>query len=377
MKKNLSILIYSLAGGGAERIVSVLTQELSKNYNITLVLMNNTINYNIEGVNEIIYLEKSKANENGLKKLLKLPLLAIKYRAILKKYNIDISLSLLTRPNYISILSQLFSKKIRIIISEHSFPSRMYKGNNLKSIINRFMIFKLYNRADKVIAISKLIEKDLQNNFNIKKDKLVQIYNPFDLEYIDNLSKEKVNFSFDKFTFITAGRLDDGKNHKLIIEAFKLLQNNNTQLLILGEGKNKDKLNNLIKKYHLEDRIFLIGFDPNPYKYMSKSNCFILSSNYEGLPTVIIEAMACNLQIISTDCKSGPREILAPYTDIKIQLNNNIEITPHGILTPINNTEMMLKAMNYILNNKKLYNNKLRAQYFAKDNIIKKYINIL
>jgi len=382
IKPNLAIFIYSLSGGGAERIVSDLCSELCCIYNITLVLMNDNVDYEIIGADRIVYLEKSLATENGLFKFLKLPLLAWKYKNILKQYNIDISLSLLTRPNYISILSQLWMKKRKIVISEHSFLSKMYEGNTFQSKINRLLIPILYSKSSEIIAISRLIALDLENNFKINKNKIHIIYNPFNLERIYQKSLASIDFDFSKYTFVTVGRLDNGKNHKLQIEAFQKLEDKNTQLLILGEGRNKEFLEKLVINLELKDRVFLLGFDANPYKYMRQSACFILSSNFEGLPTVIIEAMACGIPVISTDCKSGPREILAPQSDITTQLENEIELAEYGILTPVDNIECMKKAMDIAIRDTsrmELYKSKTvsRANDFSKEKSIKKYIELL
>jgi len=206
MKKNLFILIYSLASGGAERVVSILLNELKDKYNITLVLMNDTIFYDIPKNLQIIYLENSNQNESRIKKLLKLPLLAWKYKKINKS---DISLSFMNRPNYVNIIAKLMGMK---------------RGN------------------------SKGNAKDLTNNFNIKKVDI--IYNP------------------DGFIFVTVGRLDNGKNHELIIKA---MQDIDAKLYIIGEGELKNNLELTIKSLELKDKVFLLGRQENPYKYLAKS----------------------------------------------------------------------------------------------------------
>jgi N-acetylgalactosamine-N,N'-diacetylbacillosaminyl-diphospho-undecaprenol 4-alpha-N-acetylgalactosaminyltransferase len=119
-KQKLSILIYSLSGGGAERVVSILTDTLNQYYDITLILMNDTIFYEIPQNIKIIYLEKSNPKESGLLKLFKLPYLAYKYAFICKKNNIQISLSFMNRANYINIISKFFINKSNILISERA-----------------------------------------------------------------------------------------------------------------------------------------------------------------------------------------------------------------------------------------------------------------
>ncbi|RXK07212.1 glycosyltransferase [Halarcobacter bivalviorum] len=368
MKKKLSILIYSLANGGAERVVSILLNTLKEKYEITLFLMNDTVFYDISEEIKIVYLEKSNPNESGIKKLLKLPFLAWK----LKKYNKNnISISFMNRANYINILAKIFGMKSRVIISERAMPSFQH-ANGIQGKINRFLIKNLYSKADLIIANSKGNTCDLIENFNCKK--VETINNPIDLEKIKELSSQKVEFRDDSFTFITIGRLDKGKNHKLMIDA---MQNIEAKLYIIGDGELKDELENHIKSLSLENKVTLLGKQINPYKFLKQADCFLFSSNYEGFPNVLLEALACNLPIISTDCKSGPREILSPNSDINFKLDK-IEISEYGILVPINDCKNLTKSMNIIINNKILrerYKEKTlkRVEYYSLDKIVKKF----
>jgi len=373
MKKNLSILIYSLASGGAERVVSILLNELKDKYNITLVLMNDTIFYDIPKNLQIICLENSNPNESGIKKLLKLPLLAWKYRNVNKS---DISLSFMNRPNYVNIIAKLMGMKSKVIISERAMPSIQHKSG-LQGLLNRFLIQYLYNKSDLVIANSRGNAIDLINNFNIKK--VETVYNPCDIEEILEQSKENIELNYNGFIFVTVGRLDNGKNHKLIVEA---MQHINAKLYIVGDGELKKNLELTIENLELQDKVFLLGRQKNPYKYLAKADCFVFSSNHEGFPNVLLEALACSLPIISTDCKSGPREILAPRSVSSRQLKDEIEISDYGILTPINNRKMMIKAMKLIIDNQELrvkYSSKAlqRAKEFDKNKIIKEWISLL
>jgi len=373
MKKNLFILIYSLASGGAERVVSILLNELKDKYNITLVLMNDTIFYDIPKNLQIIYLENSNQNESRIKKLLKLPLLAWKYKKINKS---DISLSFMNRPNYVNIIAKLMGMKSKVIINERAMPSLQHK-NGLQGLINRFLIHSLYNKSDLVIGNSKGNAKDLTNNFNIKKVDI--IYNPYDIKKILEQSKENIELNYDGFIFVTVGRLDNGKNHELIIKA---MQDIDAKLYIIGEGELKNNLELTIKSLELKDKVFLLGRQENPYKYLAKADCFVFGSNHEGFPNVLLEALACEIPVISTDCQSGPRELLAPDSDMKVQLQNDIELAKYGILTPINDVQKLKEAMKLIINDSDLRvqykkQSKQRLEDFKIEKIIKQYEKIL
>jgi N-acetylgalactosamine-N,N'-diacetylbacillosaminyl-diphospho-undecaprenol 4-alpha-N-acetylgalactosaminyltransferase len=377
-KKKLSILIYSLAGGGAERVVSILLHELNEQYDITLVLMRNKIDYEIPKDTRIYFLEDSNPYEHGIKKLLKLPLLGFKYKKFCKDNRIDISLAFMNRPSYVAIISKIFGNRIRNIISERTTPSMMYQQDNILSKISKILIKKLYPKADIIIANAEGNRLDLINKFDIDSNKIITIPNLFDLEKIEKLSMEAVrNINFNKFTFVSVGRLDKGKNHRLMIDAFSKINNRDSQLIILGEGNQRSSLEKQIKGLGLENRVFLMGFDNNPYKYFSKSNIFLFSSNYEGFPNVLVEALACGLPVISTDCKSGPREILSPTSNVTFQLEEGIEVTPYGILTPVHQEEEFLKAMDVIVDNWERKNLKARVKRFDKKNIVNEFVQCL
>jgi len=366
----ISILIYSLASGGAERQVSILLKELSKNYKITLVLMNNTIFYDIPKDVEIVFLEKSNPNESGIQKFLKLPFLGLRYKKILKKKKIKVSLSFMNRPNYVNIFAKLFGSKVKTIISERISPSMEYRTSSFKDKISRLLIKKLYKKADIIVCNSKGIKQDL-NNWNIKN--VVVIYNILNL-------KCKIDEKNEKFTFINVGRLEPQKNHKLLIKAFKKA-NLDAKLLIIGDGYLRKDLEVLIEELELKDKVKLLGRQKNPGKFLSKADVFVFSSNYEGFPNVLLEALACELPIISTDCKSGPREILAPNTDFRRQ-TKDIEIAEYGVLTPVGDVEKMSKAMKMIYENRDLREKlkskaKKRANSFRVEKIIKQWREVI
>jgi len=373
MQKKLSILINDLDSGGAERVVSILLNMLKTKYDITLFVLHNIIFYDIPKDIKIVVVGNSKLSDSGLIKLLKLPYLAWRY----KKLNIDshISLSFLSRSNYINILAKLFGIKSKIIVGERAMPSLQY-NQGFQGKINKFLIKILYPKADLVFANSKGNALDLEKNFNIKDIKVIN--NLFDINQIIKLSKEKVKLK-DGFNFITIGRVDEGKNHQLLINA---IANINANLYIIGDGILINELNQQIKDLSLTNKVFLLGKQKNPYKYLSKADCFVFASTREGFPNVLVEALACKLALISTDCQSGPREILAPDTDISFQLYNRIELANFGILTPVNRLESTIEAMNLIKNSTKLlnsYKNRAiqRAMEFDKDRIINDFINII
>ncbi len=374
MKKKLSILVNDLDSGGAERVISILLDMLNSRYDITLYMMHNIIFYDIPKDIKVVVINGSKLEDSGVIKLLKLPLLAWRYKRL--NQNSAVSLSFLSRSNYINIFAKLFGMKGKVVVSERAMPSLQY-NNSLQGYINRFLIKTLYKRADIVFANSKGNAVDLINNFKIEDVKV--IYNIFNIDRIVNLSNRYALLDNSRFNFITIGRLDEGKNHQLLIKAIKEIDAN---LYIIGDGVLREELESLIKELNLEDRVFLLGKHKNPYKYISKADCFLFASKREGFPNVLVEALACRLSVISTDCQSGPREILAPESDVNFQLREIVEVANYGILVPINSKEKMVEAMEVIKNSQKLrdsYKEKSlkRAMEFNKEIIIDEFIKII
>ena len=376
-KKTLHILVYSLASGGAERVVSILLERLGGIYNVTLVLMSNDIFYPIPKNVNIIFLEQSSPFEFKLAKLFKLPILGWKYKKLLKQSSCDISLSFMNRPNYINIFAKLFGSHAKAVISERIAPSREYPSNSFKDIVSRFLIRFLYPKANLIIPNAKGIEHDLVALFGICRSNIQTIHNPLSLTIWPKGKQDNA-----MFTVVTVGRLQKQKNHTLLISAFAKLTSKKIQLIIIGEGELKSELKQQIASLNLTSNIHLLGRKNNPQDYLAQADAFVFSSNYEGFPNVLLEALACSLPIISTDCKSGPREILAPSTDFTKQVQDEIERAEYGILTPTNNVEKMTEAIELLIEDKALrqsYADKAqnRAKDFEADKIIEQYIEAI
>ncbi|KAB0581297.1 N-acetylgalactosamine-N,N'-diacetylbacillosaminyl-diphospho-undecaprenol 4-alpha-N-acetylgalactosaminyltransferase [Campylobacter sputorum subsp. sputorum] len=363
--KKIAVFIYSMAGGGAERVVSNLLGELIKKYEVHLIIMNDRLYYDIPNEVNTHFIEKSAPFENGIKKLLKLPFLGLKYKKLCNKLGIDIHFVWMNRPCYIAGFARIFGLKGAMIFNECSTPSVLYKEKNLKSFISKTLLKFLYPKADLIMpnSLGNLI--DLEQNFGIKKDKMWVLYNAIDMQTITKLSNEEIDKNLNKPFFLSVGRLDSGKNHSLLIRAFSKLKNDKFDLVILGEGVLKNELQNLIKELNLENRVHLMGFEKNPYKYMSKCYAFVFVSLFEGFSNALIEALACGKFIISSDHKSGARELLGD--------------DEWGVLVPVNDELSTQNAMQKAIDDEsfvKTYEQKAktRAMFFDKVKITNELI---
>lgn len=362
----LVVLLYSLGAGGAERITSLLLENLAKECEITLVLLEDISNYPLAKDVKKIILGHNKMQESGFKKLLKIPLLALKYHKIIQ--DCEVSLSLMTRPNYINILAGLLCrisrKAPKILISERSLPSLQYGYPTLASKINRFLISLLYNKADKISANSPKNLQDLVRNFGIKREKTTLLLNFFDLQKITTQSAEESEFkqkilakkAQGRFIFISIGRLDIGKNHRLLIDCMREFKEV-ADLFIIGEGALQNTLQAQIQTLRLESCVHLLGRTPNPYAPLSVADCFVFASNHEGFPNVLVESLALGIPIITTDC--APREILAPKGEF-IDAQKHCEICKGGVIVPLEERDSFVFAMRFLF---------AQPKFFAKDSL--------
>ena len=305
--KKISVFIYSMGGGGAERVVSNLLFELVRCYEVHLVLMNERIHYELPNDVKIHFIEKSAPFENGLKKLIKLPFLGLRYKKLCQSIGIDIHFVWMNRPCYVAGFARMFGVNGAMIFNECSTPSVLYKTPNFKSKISKFLLKKLYPKADFIMPNSIGNRDDLALNFGIDERKMEVLYNAIDMEKITKLSNDEI--AFKKPFFLSVGRLDSGKNHELLIRAYSKLKNCDKDLVILGEGLLRNHLQNVINELNLAQKVHLIGFDNNPYKFMSKCFCFVFVSKFEGFSNALIEALACGCCVISSDHKSGAKEL--------------------------------------------------------------------
>ena len=240
-----------------------------------------------------------------------------------------------------------------------------------KSFIKNFIYKNISKMANKIIVNSLDFKKEYSFKFNLEVE---CIYNPLNKYEIIKKSKIKTkipHFRNNTINFINVGRLVDQKNQMIILKTFKKLKLNNKlnfKLLIIGRGKNHSVLKNFIIKNHLTNYIKIIDYKENPFPYIKSSDVFILSSLYEGLPNVLLEALALKKIVISSNCPTGPKEIL--------------DNGKGGLLFDFKNENDLYKKINFYLNNKNickkltLYGHK-RLKRFDLNINLKKYISAM
>lgn len=371
--KKIKLLFFTsyLGGGGAEKVMVNLMNNLDRSkFDVSLVLSEKK-GVHLNKVSKDVKIN-SLIKVNSLKNRM-LPVLFFIYLKrfynfikVIRSEKPDVVVSPSNMPNLMSIFAKLFVRKIKVIICVHCYLSIALKEDNF---LTRMMPKFFYSKADKIISVSKESAEDIDNNFGVPRNKIITIYNPHDLENIYELKDEEICDDFFKNNnpkIISVGSLIIRKGYKYLINAFKLVRKRgiNADLIILGEGIEKANLENLSRNLGLENHVIFAGFKKNPYKYMRNSSVFVLSSLYEGLPNVIIEAMACGVPVVSTRCPSGPEEIITDGVN--------------GLLVPVKDEKALANAIIDLLKDKDKAKNlaeegRKRAEDFEVKKIVKEY----
>jgi glycosyltransferase involved in cell wall biosynthesis len=224
-----------------------------------------------------------------------------------------------THTNLVAIWArQLAGAATRLVISEHSSLSQEIAGPKGRKWRWRFvapLVGRAYQAADAVVAVSEGVADDLSAQTGLPRVRTTTIYNPVFSPRLLELARAPISHPWYKDEepplLLGVGRLEPQKDFALLVRAFaRIRRERAVRLLILGEGRERSRLTQLAEALGVADSVDFPGFVPNPYAHMARANLFVLSSRYEGLGNVVIEALACGCPVVSTDCPSGPAEIL-------------------------------------------------------------------
>ena len=264
---------------------------------------------------------------------------------------------------YVIILCKLFGIKV---ISRSNSSSMGWSKNFLK----QFIFSYYFKRADRIIVNSYDFKKEMDKRYKIKT---YCILNPFKFLNIKKSSNEKAEkiFSQNVLKIISVGRLTLQKDFLTLLQAIKHVKKKKIELVILGKGSEYSNLLNYIDRNNLDDKVRLIGYKKNPFKYIKQSQIFILTSIFEGSPNVLIEAQYLNKYIISTNCPTGPREILnnGQYGSL-VKMGDYKSIAK--ILQNFNYNLSIKKKIKLGFINTKKYDHKINSNKYL--NLIQKYI---
>lgn len=371
-EKRILIISKSLTSGGAERVAANLATQLNRGQNKAwlMVLDGSITTYSTEA--PLIDLQ-ARWRSTVIGKImwyLKVTQLVAKYK---RKLKITHTISFLSEPDLLNVLTKGKDKTIVSVRNNRSSLNRS-KFNKIK---DQF----IFNSADRIVSLSQGVKDDLINFYGTDDKKIDVIYNTCNTELIRNKLNEKPEDVDESIfisgrTVITAGRLTEQKGHWHLVRAFKRVVEMipDARLLILGQGDKKEYLMKLIKELKLDNSVIMVGYHKNPYYYLGKSDVFVFSSMFEGFGNILLEAMACGLPIISTDCMVGPRELLAPGTSYKECVKDCISEVENGILVPVcdgnyyNPTDEITKEEELLAQSiiRVLSNDDLKRKYYRK-----------
>ena len=349
----------SIEGGGVEKNLFIISSYLvDKIKDISLITISNSFKHKFNKKIRFISLEGDFWDKVGRKKKFFLSLFILFFK-IIKDRNL---LVLCFQGNiYCTLLCKLLG--IKIIVRSNSAPDGWSKN-----IIKHFLFKYIFSFADRIIVNSYEFKKKFKDKFNLKT---ICIYNPLNKKDIikESKIKHKIPFSKKKLNIINIGRFTDQKDQITLLKAVNEIKKKiKFRLIIIGRGKEKNNLVSYIKRNNLSKNIKLINFLDSPFNLIRSSDLFILTSIYEGLPNVLLEAQTLKKFIISSNCPTGPKEIL---------LNGKAGY----LFKPRNYKKLANLITSYVKNRKKL-SKKIRIGYnnldrFDFEKNLKKYLNII
>lgn len=349
-EKTVMIMVANLGMGGQEKMAILLAETLSAFCNVIFVVFSDWNGAKYEAPKNVEYVNIDIPTRDGAyNKTINVVRRMKLIHMIKQQKNIDICVSFGESSNLINCLTG--NRKSRIASIRQS--RIVYNG---PTIIDRITM----RNSQKIVFNSYGQQAEYRRYFSKYSDKMQVIYNAVDTDSILKLSHMDIDIDINKWTLVSMGRLVKGKHFANLINSIEIVKKAfpDIRLLIIGEGEEKETLEEQITAKHLEGTVYLLGAKNNPYAYISKARCFVYASSSEGFPNAVLEAVACGVPVISTDCKFGPREILSD--DKEYGKISGYHIMEYGILTAsINDSaankekieETVADAIIYLLNN--------------------------
>lgn len=375
MKKKILFIIWTFTGGGgAERILANIVNNLSdEKYDIDILeykclgIRNEDIRDNINLIDPILNLNNKVFNsraeeikrkfmllrESIIEKLVWIYPKGVRNLRVKEKYDIEVAF------NYL-IPSFLISFKGKSFCWIHTSIEDL-DDNNLSGIkklstkYRRFLLGRKLSKVDNIVAISNRTEESISLLYPEFKNKIVKIYNGYNIKEILNKANEEIKYRKIKPTIISIGRLQKQKNFLCLIEVARVLdeKNKDFQLLILGEGEQREEIENKIKQYNLEEKVKMLGYIKNPYPYIKLADVYCMTSLAEGFPTVLVEAMSLGCPFVSTNVagadelsSNGKNGIITTYDKEDIA-NSLIKVLENEVLRRDMASSGKIKANEY------------------------------
>ena len=365
--RKIAIYLPGLSCGGVERLMLGQAKEFARKGYLVDLLVSSTRGEFYSKAVEIIQAEKniSLINFDSFIYLVSLPKL-LKY--LKDNEGVILMSSSATHLNSL-IAKKILGSKIILIIRVDTNFSSLLKCCKIGTKVISFFTKILMPSADAIICVSNGAARDFRTIVPKAKNLAHVIYCSVSLPEIVGSAEKKIENSFFDSNnphplIVSVGRLSREKNHSILLKAFhEVLKERPARLVLVGDGPKRKNLEEEARNLNLSNYIFFAGYQENPYPFMKKSDIFVLSSGFEGFGMVLVEALSLGISIVSTDCPSGPREIL--------------QDGKYGKLVPVENPQLMAKSILEILDSPFISEDlKKRAELFSPDIATDAYLDI-
>lgn len=362
-------VINSLAGGGAERVMTALlnhSEGWAGRHDVALAVLD----VGPQAFRLPEWLQTFQLNCRGgtLASIAAIDRLVRDYRP-------DATLSFLTRANVASGIAMGRRNRSWIISERTSAPAHL--GTALRKLATKAVMRILYPRAARVIAVSAGVASKLSRKFGVRSDRIEVIPNPVDIRAIEAAARKENDFTLDGPYVMALGRLVSVKNYALLIEAFAM-SGLPCRLVIAGGGPERESLKKLAASLGLADRLVLPGWLDNPYPALRSAHVFALSSNVEGFPNALVEALALGIPSVATNCPDGPSEILAGCSVAGI---SGLTVAQAGILTPVGDVNSYAKALGIAfdepLRRRLTESGRARVRHYSATSVVERYWSLI
>lgn len=365
--KRLAIYLPGLLGGGAERTMLSLAKGLAgRGHAVDLVLAQAEGPYLAEVPESVRLVELNTRHLSIGRTFASLPAL-VRY---LRHQQPEALLSALRRANVTALWARrLAGVPGRVVISEqNTWSPRIQQSTNWYGRMILRLAKRFYPWADAIVAVSEGTADDLAQVLGIPRERIGVIHNPGVTPELRNKAQAPLDHPWyqpgQPPVMLAVGRLTVQKDFPTLIRAFAQVRKTRpARLLILGEGQERPALEALVTELGLKEDVSLPGFVENPYAYMARASVFVLSSRWEGLPTVLMEALYCGAPLVATDCPSGPREILRGGQ--------------YGELVPVGDSTALAQAIETALADKRPSPPPESWHPYELETVVNQYINLL